>query len=70
MAERAPDPPRDRHYFFTAKEAAAYLRVNINTLYQYARKSMDEGGPPTARVLRNRIRFPREKFIQWAEKRD
>jgi len=54
-------------YFLTAKEAAEYLRITVNTLYIWSRQ---KGGPPILRKgpgNRPRYRIPKEKFIKWVE---
>ena len=55
----------ENEVMWTAKEAASYLRININSLYVMVRKK--EGGPPAYRIA-NLLRFPRSKFIAWTEK--
>ena len=51
--------------WFTAKEAAAYLGVHIETLYHYVRRKRNR--PPVRRFSeRGPYRFPREDFIRWA----
>lgn len=65
MKNGADSLPNGRH-FFTVKEAAAYCGVNINTIYREAKIPHNKGGPPQRR-FGAAIRFPRQKFIAWAE---
>ena len=52
--------------FFTAKEAAEYLRVNLNSFYKWAR---EDGGPPIRKLHKACIRVPKEEFFKWVESR-
>jgi predicted DNA-binding transcriptional regulator AlpA len=58
--------PPSRKQFFTVKEVADYIGVSLKTAYDYAKIPMTKGGPPVRRFGKNCIRFPREKFIEWA----
>lgn len=51
--------------FLNAKEAAAFCRISIHTLYRLV-KNPDEDAPPH-KWIGGTIRFPRAKFIAWAE---
>ena len=54
-----------RHWF-TAKEAADYLGVNLMTLYRYVRRKRNR--PPFHRITDGSpYRFPKDKFIEWAD---
>jgi excisionase family DNA binding protein len=55
-------------YFFTAKEAAHFLRIEVGTLYDWMHQ---KGGPPYKRTNRGRggrYRLPRQQLIDWANK--
>ena len=54
----AVDPEQD---VMTAEEAAAYLRLELKTLYD----SCAQGIVPHRRVSKRRIRFSREALRQW-----
>jgi excisionase family DNA binding protein len=57
--------PRNTRPWFTAKEAADYIGVHVETLYQYTRKRKNK--PPFIRFSDGgRYRFPKDQFIQWA----
>ena len=56
-------------YFLTAKEAADYLRITVNTFYIWSRQ---KGGPPMYKLRsgpRNkpRLRVPKDKLMKWVE---
>lgn len=58
--------PRTNRSWFTAKEAADYIGVHLQTLYGYTRKRKNR--PPFTRLNENsRYRFPKDRFIQWAD---
>lgn len=59
-------PVSNGRKFFTAKEAADYCSINVNTLYRMLNTPPEKGGPPCKR-MGWRFRFPKEKFIAWAE---
>ena len=52
--------------FLTPKEAAAYLRINVHTMYAFMRKSRAKGGPPVQKFSGNCYRLPTQEFIEWA----
>lgn len=53
------------HSWFTAKEAANFIGVHLETLYRYTR--LRKNRPPYIRLGNDRrYRFPREEFIRWA----
>ncbi len=54
--------------FFTPKEAAAYLGINLRTFYKWL--GQKKKGVPCRRLGPNCIRIPRAKFIKWAEAED
>ena len=60
--------------FWTAKEAADYVGVNVRTLYQWCQ--FKPGGkqrvsiPPFRRIGRNVLRFPIAEFTEWANRFD
>ena len=54
--------------FFTTKEAAAFCTLNIHTLYRMVRKNGKDA--PPFRKFGAAIRFPKAKFIAWAENSD
>lgn len=57
--------PRSERRWFTAKEAADYIGVHIDTLYSYTK--LRKNKPPCLRLGNDRrYRFPKEKFIEWA----
>ena len=59
-------PARDGRRWFTAKEAAAYINVHLDTLYGYTK--LRKNRPPYIRLGNDRrYRFPKEKFIEWAD---
>jgi excisionase family DNA binding protein len=54
--------------WYTSKEAAAYLGVNLRTLYRYIRKSRRK--PPVRRFGKNtNYRFPIDELKDWANGR-
>ena len=66
--------------FWTAKEAAAYLKVSTDTIYRYCKRKTDIGRhpqthlttnpPPFRRSGRNVLRFPIEEFKAWCHQYD
>jgi excisionase family DNA binding protein len=51
--------------WFTAKEAADYIGVHIDTLYGYTK--LRKNKPPCLKLGNDRrYRFPKDQFIQWA----
>jgi excisionase family DNA binding protein len=51
--------------WFTAKEAAQFIGVHIDTLYAYTK--LRKKKPPFFKLSRDRrYRFPKEQFIKWA----
>ena len=56
-------------HFWTTKEAANYLRISVSQMFFYGRIPRSKGGPPVYRILKNKIRYPREEFIKWVESR-
>jgi excisionase family DNA binding protein len=56
----------DSNHWFTAKQAAAYIGVHVETLYLYVRRKRNR--PPVRRFggERSPYRFPKEDFIEWA----
>jgi excisionase family DNA binding protein len=52
--------------FITPKEAAAYMGVNIRTIYKFMKKPAAKGGLPYKKLSTTCYRIPREKFIKWA----
>jgi excisionase family DNA binding protein len=58
-------PPRNSRSWLTAKEAADYIGVHIETLYSYTR--LRKNKPPFVKLGNDRrFRFPKDQFIQWA----
>jgi hypothetical protein len=58
-------PNEQERWFFTAKQAAAYIGVHVETLYLYVRRKRNR--PPVTRLSeRSPYRFPKDKFIEWA----
>jgi excisionase family DNA binding protein len=56
----------DSRRWLTAKQAAAYLGVHVETFYNYVHRKKNR--PPFKRFTENGpYRFPREQFIEWAE---
>lgn len=56
---------RNTRAWFTAKEAANYIGVHLETLYKYTR--LRKGAPPFVRLGNDRrYRFPKDKFTAWA----
>jgi len=55
--------------YWSAKEAADYLCVSRQTLYQWLGKQSKLWGPPPPyrRFGQKCIRFPIEEFMQWAD---
>ena len=52
-------------WFFTAKQAADYIGVHVETLYIIVRRKRNR--PPVSRLSeRGPYRFPKDKFIEWA----
>lgn len=65
MENGQPAPITGRRWF-TAKEAADYIGVHLDTLYRYTRQRKNK--PPFTRfVSGGPYRFPKDKFIQWAD---
>ena len=61
--ETNPASPRTR--WFTAKEAAEYIGVHIDTLYGYTK--LRKNKPPCLKLGNDRrYRFPKDQFIKWA----
>ena len=66
--------------FWTAKEAASYLKISTSTLYRYCRRKPDADGNPQTRLLtntppfrrtgRNVLRFPIDEFRAWCHQYD
>ena len=57
--------PRNDRRWFTAKEAADYIGVHVETLYSYTK--LRKNKPPCVKLGNDRrYRFPKEQFIQWA----
>jgi len=51
--------------WLSAKEAADYIGVHLDTLYRYTRKRKNK--PPFNRFsATGPFRFPKDQFIQWA----
>ena len=51
----------------TVKEAAEYLRINVHTLYAWARQKK---GPPMYKLQphqKSQWRIPKDKLDQWIE---
>jgi excisionase family DNA binding protein len=58
--------PRSNRSWFTAKEAAEYIGVHLETLYRYTRRRKNK--PPFRRLTESGpYRFPKDKFIPWAD---
>lgn len=61
--------------FWSAKEAAAYLMVSVQTLYSWCNSPKREWRaskligpkPPFRKFARNCMRFPIVEFKQWAD---
>ena len=60
--------------FWTAKEAASYLGISTQTLYDYVkfkpRSEKRVAAPPFRRIGRNTLRFPIQEFVEWANRFD
>lgn len=57
-------------YFFTLKEAAAYIGVNPKTFYRYMKRAPNKGGPPRVRFGKGTYwRIPIDKFNIWINER-
>jgi len=66
--------------FWTAKEAAAYLKISTSTLYRYCRRKTEQNNepqtklttnpPPFRRAGRNVLRFPIDEFRAWCHQYD
>lgn len=50
--------------FLLPKEAAEILRVDVYTLWKYARNS-ETNGMPVMRIGKS-IKIPRQRFLKWA----
>jgi excisionase family DNA binding protein len=55
-------------YFFTPKEAAAYIGVDRKTFYNWLKKPSTKNGPPKRRLGKHCTRIPIEEFIEWVNK--
>lgn len=55
-----------RREFITPKEAAAFLGLNIRTVYKFMRKPLSRGGLPHKKLSSTCYRIPRDKFMKWA----
>jgi hypothetical protein len=64
------------HEFWTAKEAAAYVRISVETLYGYCRYKPSKKSqhrvnvPPFRRIGRNKLLFPITEFKEWTRRFD
>lgn len=64
------------HEFWTAKEAAAYVRISVDTLYGYCRYKPSKKStvriaiPPFRRIGRNKLLFPVAEFKEWTRRFD
>jgi predicted DNA-binding transcriptional regulator AlpA len=62
----------DKSEFWRIKEAASYLNINVQTMYQWLNPSKNSSSllrgpkPPTVRFGRNCVRFPIKEFKDWA----
>jgi excisionase family DNA binding protein len=56
--------------FISPKEAAAYLGINIRTVYKFMKKPIAKGGLPYRKISATCYRIPRDKFIKWAGTED
>lgn len=63
LTPAATEPANDDegHDVLTVPEAAAYLRLNVKTLY----KLIDEGRVPYVRLTERRIRLRRSSLVAW-----
>lgn len=52
--------------FYTPKQAAAILKIHLNTMYRLAKMPAHKGGPPKRKFSPRVIRFPKQKFLVWA----
>ncbi len=50
--------------FLTCKEAAHFLRINVNSFYQMMRR---KGGPPVIKLSHASARVPKNEFMKWLE---
>jgi excisionase family DNA binding protein len=51
--------------WFTAKEAASFIGVHLETMYSYTK--LRKNRPPYIKLGNDRrYRFPKDKFIEWA----
>ena len=62
----------DSKRFWSAKEAADYLCVSRQTLYQWLGEDSKLWGPPIPhrRFGQKCLRFPIEEFIAWADSKE
>lgn len=66
----------NEHAFWTAKEAAAYVRINVETLRGYCRYKPSKKSkyriaiPPFRRIGRNKLLFPIAEFKEWTRRFD
>ena len=57
--------PQNGRSWFTAKEAAGFIGVHLETMYSYTK--LRKNKPPYIRLGNDRrYRFPKDKFIEWA----
>ena len=70
----APNGNGHEKRFWTAKEAANYVGIAVDTLYGYCRYKPSSKTrisiPPYRRIGRNVLRFPVKEFIEWTERFD
>jgi predicted DNA-binding transcriptional regulator AlpA len=52
--------------FFTCKEAARFLRLDIDVFYRMMRR---KGGPPVIKLSQRCARIPKHEFMEWLESR-
>lgn len=64
MAKDTP-PPKNEKIFLTFKEAAAILRINPKTLYDWTLRRKKGRRIPVIRLGTQCSRIPRDEFFQW-----
>ena len=72
-AQNGSSPTRSSYSaYFSIKDAANYLGVTVNVIYQLLK---DDSGPPHLKIATNKkkrpiIRIPKKEFFAWAKQNE